>query len=67
MLKVVLNARVPNLAPDQTSYAAPLLFLPERPDRFNLQTPNTDTGWMTKTGNFFLPPGTISSAWTRER
>jgi hypothetical protein len=23
--------------------------------------------WMTKTGNCLLPPGTISSAWTRER
>jgi hypothetical protein len=34
---------VPNLAPDQTRYAAPLLSLPERPERFLLQTPNTDT------------------------
>ena len=39
----VLKGSVPNLAPDQTRYAAPLFFLPESPERFHLQTPNTDT------------------------
>jgi len=41
----VLNVTVPNLAPDQTLYAAPLLSLPESPERFPLQALNTDTGW----------------------
>ena len=36
---------MPNLAPDQTRYAAPLLSLPESPERFHLQTPNTDTSY----------------------
>ena len=29
--------------PDRTRYSAPLLSLPESPERFHLQTPNTDT------------------------
>ena len=41
--KIGLTAKVPNLAPDQARYAAPLLSLPENPNRFRLATPNTDT------------------------
>ena len=41
----VLKGSVPNLAPDQTRYAAPLLSIPESSERFHLQTPNTDTSY----------------------
>ena len=41
--KIWLNATVPNLAPARTRYAALLLSIPESPERFHLQTPNTDT------------------------
>gem|GEM_PF-5485950 len=40
--RVGLSAKVPNLAPDQMRYPAPLLSLPESPGRFHLQAPNTD-------------------------
>jgi len=39
---IAQTAKVPNLAPARTLAALPFRSLPESPERFHLQTPNTD-------------------------